>query len=385
MIESTVKYFSLNKKEDWQNGYLRNLREAQDHLGIMKPDDGTKEAVVRGVLYTCSLDGRDNGMQWHRVTIDADIFRDTFIKVSFYASDKPGVPFGEEETLMDEYIKSDAVSFEEKQAHLDGLFKETYVNVNDALIKSKGRYLWIRIELIGNPQSGPLLKRLRIYLPGEHIMDYLPEIYRQHIGKDDFFYRFMSIFQSFLFDMENEIDNVSGYFDVDTAEKEFLEWLCGWLDIQDVSCWDEGKLRRFLAEAVDIYGSAGTRRGIERLVELYLGEKPVMIEFSQVRPMVEANIPDNPYKRIFGNNPYRFFLLLKEEHMYDRKRYEALLKLVSENTPAQMEPVLIPLKPYIYLDMHTYLGVNSCIGEQTELKLVKNKSIPFDAIIYDEG
>lgn len=382
MIESTVKYFSLNKREDWLNSCIKGLSVGNDHVQIIS-STGEREAVNRGVMYTCSLDGRENGMQWHRITMDADIFMDTFIRVSFYASDNPELPFGDEAAYIDEYIKSDQIPFEQKQENLDMLFSETVVNAKDALIKSKGRYLWFRIELIGNQQVSPVLKRLRIYVPGEHVIDYLPEIYRLDITKDDFFYRFMSIFNSFVFDLEHEIYNVSRYFDIETAEKEFLEWLCSWLDIDDVSVWDEEKLRSFLSEAVDIYGCAGTRKGIERLIEMYLGKKPIIIEFFQVRSMVEANIPDNPYKRLYGSNPYRFFILLREEYIADKKRHEALLKLVSENIPAQVEAVLIPLKPYIYLDMHTYLGINSCIGEQTALKLAENKSIPFDAILYD--
>ncbi|MGI6778036.1 MAG: phage tail protein [Acetivibrionales bacterium] len=383
MIEGTVKYFSMNKSDDWENGYLYNLTADNECLKIRVPEKADEESITRGVLYCCALDGRENGMQWRRITMDAEILRDTFIKVSFYASDSSTILIGQDEEKIDNVIKSASLSFKEKQEYLDYLFKETVINAPDALIKSKGRYLWLKIELIGTYYLKPALKRIRIYLPGEDIIDYLPEIYRQNIAKDDFFYRFLSIFQSFIFDMENEIYNISRHFDLQTARSDFIEWLCSWLDIYDVSSWDEKQLRVLLAEAVDIYASAGTKKGIERLIYLYTGEKPIIIEYSQVRPMIESSMPDNPYKKMFGENPYRFFVLINEECISDKKRHEALLRLVSENIPAQTEAVIIPLKPYIYLDMHAYLGINSCIGEQTALKLEKNKSIPFDTIIYD--
>lgn len=359
---------------------MHSLTGAAGCLELDCPD-GVNGVTAEGVFYACALDGLENGMQWYRVAIEQEIPRDSYIKVSLYASDAKAVFFRNTFEPLDHLILSDKISAGDKKNLLDPLFEETFTNTADALVSVKGRYLWIRIELRGTAVSGPKLKKLRVFMPGENVVDYLPEIYRIKNEKSDFFFRYMSLFQTFIFDLEQKIDNVSCNFDVEVAEKDFLDWLCKWLDIRDIHSWEESRLRLFLSEAMEIYAAAGTRKGVERLVEIFTGEKPFLIEYSQVKAIIGANIPDNPYKRIYGENPYRFFVLISEECLSGTKKLEALLKLLKDNIPAQTEAVVVPLKPYIYLDMHTYIGVNSCIGEQTPLVLEKNMSMPFNTLL----
>lgn len=377
-----MNYFSFNKAEDWGNGCLYSLTGTSGSLELTY-GSGVNGIANEGVFYSYSTDGIDYGLQWYRAALEQDIPKDTYVKVSFYASDSQMIVFGDKAERLDEVILSDMIPEKEKRRILDPLYTESFTNASDVLINSKGKFLWIRVELRGAAGNSPKLKRLRVYMPGENIIDYLPEIYRIRDGNSDFFFRFMLLFQTFIFDQEDKINNISRYFDIGTAERDFLEWLCKWLDIRDIYSWEESRLRMFLSEAMKVYAAAGTRQGIERLVELFTGEKPYLIEYSQVKSVVESGIQDNPYKRIFGDNPYRFFVLISEAALTGTKKYEALVKLLKENIPAQTEAVVVPLKPYIYLDMHTYIGVNSSIGEQTALILEKNMSIPFNTLLSD--
>lgn len=335
-----------------------------------------------GIYYSTVIDGLQRDTHWYRMTLEGDYSKDMFIKVSFFASNSEKIWIeGKGELDLDEIIQSGQISAEQKMDYMDGLFKESVINSSDALIQATGRYLWIRLEFTGTRRANPVVRRLRIYLPGEHITDYLPEIYRDETTKDNFFHRFMSIFQTFILDMEHDIYNISRFLDLELADKDFFQWLCSWLDIQDAASWEGDRLKIFLGQAMDLYASAGTRGGIEKLVEIYTGKKPFLVEYFQVKEMIESNIPDNPYKKIYGTNPYRIFILIDEVTLSDRKIHETMLKLLSENIPAQTEAVLVPLKSDIYLDMHTYVGINSSIGEQTLLRLGSKNSIPFNTII----
>lgn len=381
MIESSVKYFSFNNKYDWENGCSSHLVANKTGLTIQYDMDNDNSIQFSGTLFLKKIDGIDRGIEWSRVVIDSEKSNDSVIKVSFYASDSEHIDVKGQPIKIDELIASKEISFEDKLRLLDPLYVESFTNAKDALLKSFGRYLWIRIEMSGTLQNKPVLKRIRVYLPGEHIIDYLPEIYRENLKKEDFFYRFLSIFQSFIFDLENEIYNVSKYFDLKAADDEFVKWLCSWLDIDYISSWEPNRFKEFLNEAVDLYGITGTRRGLERLIEIYTGYKPFLIEYFQIKEMVEANIQNNPYLRVYGNNPYKYFVLIDAKCNSDKKQKEALRRLIADNSSAQTEAVIVYLKPHIYLDMHTYLGMNSYIGSQNPLTLENNKSIPFDALL----
>ncbi|MCT4621757.1 MAG: phage tail protein [Marinisporobacter sp.] len=381
MIESSVKYFSFNSKYDWQKGCSSHLIAKDIGLTIEEDIDHEKSRQVNGTLFLKRIDGIDRGLEWSRVTIDFENPNDSVIKISFYASDSEYIDIEDDQIKIDEIIDSDEISNQDKKKLLDPLYVESFINVKDALLKSYGRYLWIKIEMSGTTENKPILKKMRVYLPGEHIIDYLPEIYRDHLKKEDFFYRFLSIFQSFIFDLENEIYNISKYFDLEAADDEFVNWLCSWLDIDYISLWEPKRFKRFLNEAVDLYGITGTRQGLERLIEIYTGYKPFIIEYFQIKEMVEANIENNPYLHLYGNHPYKYYVLMDAKCHRDKKQKDALIKLIEDNSPAQTEAVITYLKPHIYLGMHTYLGINSYIGNKNPLILENNKSIPFDALL----
>jgi len=81
---------------------------------------------------------------------------------------------------------------------------------------------------------------------------------------------------------------------------------------------------------------------------------------------VDPNSPDcrNPelYRRLYGKEPYRFFLLLEEGAFPCRDRMERFLDRMQDLIPAGTELKLVLLKNRVQLDWHTYLGINTRIG-----------------------
>ncbi|MCP5013266.1 MAG: phage tail protein I [Aestuariibacter sp.] len=62
------------------------------------------------------------------------------------------------------------------------------------------------------------------------------------------------------------------------APAEFLPWLAGWVALTLRDDWPEDTQRRFIREIVPLYQMRGTKAGLKRMLEIYLGDNvPVTI------------------------------------------------------------------------------------------------------------
>jgi len=126
----------------------------------------------------------------------------------------------------------------------------------------------------GMPGSdGSMPPGLGIY--SRRLLNYLPGIYQT-----DFMSRFLALFESILIPIEWNVDNFDLYLDPGTAPLDFLPWLANWYMILFDSTWSEAQRRTLLAEAHQIYARRGTRWALSRVLEIYLGQKPEISEFT---------------------------------------------------------------------------------------------------------
>lgn len=107
------------------------------------------------------------------------------------------------------------------------------------------------------------------------LLNYLPGIYHT-----DFMSRFLALFESILIPIEWNVDHFNMYLDPGTAPLGFLPWLANWYTIIFDSTWSEPQRRTLLKEAHQIYARRGTRWALSRVLEIYLGQKPEIIEFT---------------------------------------------------------------------------------------------------------
>jgi phage tail-like protein len=107
------------------------------------------------------------------------------------------------------------------------------------------------------------------------LLNYLPGIYQT-----DFMSRFLALFESILIPIEWNVDNFDIYLDPGTAPLDFLPWLANWYMILFDSTWSEPQRRTLLKEAHQIYARRGTRWALSRVLEIYLGQKPEISEFT---------------------------------------------------------------------------------------------------------
>ncbi len=105
-------------------------------------------------------------------------------------------------------------------------------------------------------------------------LQYLPPIYRD----DPFLGRFLLAFEGVLLPVEQVVDNFDLYLDPRTVPPLFLDQLASWLALTLDEKWPLGKRRAVVAEAAALYRRRGTRWGLSRILEIYTGVVPQIIE-----------------------------------------------------------------------------------------------------------
>ena len=129
-------------------------------------------------------------------------------------------------------------------------------------------------------------------LPTSSYLEYLPAIFRQNAFLGQFllaFERILSVAEpNTPLAIEQVIGQIDRFFrpfyqdDWRQTPQRFLPWLAGWVGLSLREDWDDTTRRKFLREIVALYKLRGTKTGLQRMLEIYLGESvPVAIYDSQ--------------------------------------------------------------------------------------------------------
>lgn len=263
----------------------------------------------QGIYYSKTLDSGIQECQWHRLALDADIPQKSILEIYFYCSDDTKL---KEE--IDDLIGSDRKTTQEKASILDKKFQwtgpERYFSSEEIILNNEknppgtkpeetktrnilfrgkgGRYMWLKIVLLTfDDNVRPQIRGMKVFYPRISYLRYLPAIYQEDPSSREFLERFLSIFETVFDDLETEISQVFKYFDPDTAPENFLSWLASWMNLALEEEWEEEKKREFIRQASFLHRFKGTPSGIEKLVEIYTGKKPIILENSKtVKPLV---------------------------------------------------------------------------------------------------
>lgn len=373
-LKQPRNYFVFNKESDFQRGWRHNLTCRGAYVQA-------ENCGRSGVFYSRLLDSRSKQTTWHRMTMDSHSLGDASVRFSFYCSESPTVLWQGAERDLEQLLRDPALTDDDRASFSAPYLVKTALNPRDVLLQEiTGRYLWFRAEL--RPQGGesPVVGRIKIYLPRETWLQYLPEVYQEDPGGESFTARFLGIFQSLYDDLEADIRNVARYFDPDVVAGEYLEWLAGWLDVEDSYLWPEDKLRKLVKNGMALYQIRGTRQYVAAMVRLYTGEEPYIVEYSQVEPFLGDVGKTALLQELYGDNPYRITLILSATALRSNEEYKALLRIVDNARPAWTEVNLVVLKPYIFLNKYTYLGMNSSLDRYRPLNLDGYSALPFTSL-----
>lgn len=329
-----------------------------------------------GTFYSLAFDSTKEGTLWHKLVVDSDIPNDSQVVISYYVSDSRA--FSVDEPDIDELVRR------KDRDNLETINWTTLrTNPKDALINTgRGRYLWLKIQLIANDRFTPVIKSICVHFPFTSYMDYLPAVYSENEKSKEFLERFLALFQTFFLSTENKIDNISSYFDVDAVSGEYLQWMAQWLSISYDTNWSEDKLRELIKRAPQLYKKRGTRSGILELVELFLGEKPVIVEQFQFRHIKDENLLKD-LEMLYGEDSFTFHIILRWDQIQDKSQLDVLKRLVEANTPAHTKVNIVLLQEHMILGVHTYLEINSKLSVP-EFSLDTGSIMPLDTVIFDK-
>lgn len=332
-------------------------------------------ALPSGIYYSPAFDSVRPGMTWHKAVLEAEIPENTQIKVAYRIA--------EYDDLAAYYPApgDSPADLENKAAFLAAVKWSTpLTNPRDALIfdpendpgnKAAGRYFWLKIELIGTELQSPTLESVRVYLPRQSYLRYLPAVYQEDSHSRAFLERFLALFETCFTTLEGEIDRVSRLFDPGSVPVEFMDDLAAWLGIAADENWPEAKRRQLIKQAVSLYKKRGTCAGIAEIIELFTGTAPLLLE-NYAGPHRFAVLL-NPVSATNGNFTVQEF---------SSAQLSTVGRLINSEKPAHTEAELVVLQPWIYLDLHTYLGVNSCLSEPCP-RLDSGAYLPRDTVLTD--
>ncbi len=376
-MTNPTRYFVFNKTADFKRSFCQNL--------IYSPGEGlqiNKETISQGGLFISRLlDSREKETIWHRMVVRSESRGDASIRFTFYTNEERFIYIENQPHDLADFIMDTKLTWQEKITAFRPYQVKSMFNPTDILLhEAKGRYFWFTIELYGQGNLSPVITHMKIYLSKQTWMEYLPEIYQIDQASKSFLERYLSIFQSLYNDLEFEISRISRYYDPEVVDSGFLPWLAEWLAVDDRYIWSEEKLRFLIKNGVSLYKIRGTRKALECMVELYLGEKPYLIEHHQLENYEGEAKTSGLIDRLYGDNSYYFTVVVSEKAVPSVKEHKTLLKIIESAKPAHVEANVVVLKPYIFLDKYSYLGMNSVLGQYRPANLDGFSALPFTGV-----
>ncbi len=365
-----MDYFVVNKQMDYDRGFLFHAVYKNNGLVLTSETD-------YGAFFSRIFDSRKEETQWHRFTTEWQNPANTAVSYTFYACDRLDMTIDEHKWILPELLKDSHLSIEEKKELLKPLEKKRILKAEDFLLHEvKGRYLFFLAELYRQGGESPEIGPMVLYFPKEDWLKFLPGIYSKKEAGVDFTSRFLGVFQSLYDDCNQRIQNSSQLLEPLDLDYEGLKKLAGWFHFKDLYIWPEEKLRALLCQAPKLIEETGTVQGMIDFIQLYTGEKPLLIECQNTAGRFQPETFEKPY----GENPYEFVLLVKEKYISTSRDYQALMCLIRQMKPVYMKVKLIPLRPRLTLGSYSYVGINSKIGTYTPLRLDGRSSLIFSAV-----
>ena len=329
---------------------------------------GCIEEENRHVFISSAIDGGQEESTWGRFWFENNLSEEMILTVYAYATDHRE----NEKILFDCNL-----SIKEKRDFFleQGAIKA--VNQSDILLLGmKGRFLYVMIDAMGSGKGN--ISKIRVNNRADICMEVLPEIYQEENG---FFHRYLSIFSSMYLNFQEEIQGVYRLLDLESAPVELLPTLAHWMGV-DVSgeFLEEQRMRTLVNEAYSLNKMKGTRAALERLTEIVLGEKAIILEKNVFRDNAQTN-DEQIYKKLYGERPYDVTLLIKTYVPEGQK--SQLMFLLNQFKPIRCRLLIHFLDGRDELDSHAYMDMNARISE-TEMGILDERMSLDGMILLEE-
>lgn len=313
------------------------------------------------VYITPMFDTGDADTDYNRLAVQGD-FSGARLEVIVAATDLTMVELDGKTVVLAQYFADPAVPAADKAQALRALPHVRRVDAADLLLHElKGRYVWAYLRAVPELESHVTLEGLRLEFPRCSFTEYFPEIY----GQNEFFSRYLAVFEAQYLDLERKIDEIPAQLDYETTDDVRLAQLAQWLGIDNSSGALSAQQLRAMISRIDLFqGGKGTRAALEAVVELATGIKPRIVEYFQW-----AHYPISAEQRklsasLYGAGENDFCVLLNLCGRTGPLPLDAgaLDALIEEYSPLGARHKLVFLRRCSHLDTHCYLGVNSSLS-----------------------
>jgi phage tail-like protein len=141
-----------------------------------------------------------------------------------------------------------------------------------------GRYLWIELLLSGTERVSPTVGPLRVERPGHPLLRALPRAWSRQEPDADFLQRLLAPAEGLLHELDQRAAERAALIDPQATPSEALAWLASFAALTVDQRWPEPARRTLIAEAYPLFRRRGTIACLLRLMEIYLGVRPSLIE-----------------------------------------------------------------------------------------------------------
>lgn len=341
--------------------------------------------VTRGTFYFPIIDSKMEGNQWHRLILKGQFPEKSHINLRYFAFDREKLK-PDQRLTMTGLLEASSYTFSELDNLFSSLDFQTIENSDDFLFQNSfGRYMIIKLELIGSREKTPALEKARVYVNRETYSQYLPEIYQTGAHKD-FLERFLSIFESLNLEIEEQVDLMARNFNPETASDDFLRWMLDWMDFKVTDNWSTEKSRVLIKIMPKLQRRRGTGWAIKKLLELFLEADIKIVETSKVfgegfeHTAEMTEILESHY----GNSPYSFTVLCNRKGRLSDSELGDVKAILDQETPPYCQYQFIELEHGLFLDKHTYLGLNTVLSDYSNFILDDQTLLPFNTLLLEE-
>ena len=235
--------------------------------------------VETGTLVTPALDGGEPGCVWHRLLIDACLPPGTSLAVWSLAADE------QDALSLAEWRPEPEPRARRSGSEIPFVQLGPYESHELLFQAAKGRYLQVKLQLIGDGRSSPRVRALRAWYPRfSYLSRYLPGVYREDDASGSFLDRYLANVEGLWTAIEDRIGAAQVLLHPDTVPAEALDWLARWFELAFDPLWDERRRRLFLANAMRFFQTRGTIRGVEIALRFALDRCLDATVFDQPRP-----------------------------------------------------------------------------------------------------
>ncbi len=343
------------KKNRIKSGCVTGFDVTEDVRLVYSPDSMYHGIFLRGI------DGGDTGRGWGRLSFDAKCSENMIYSVYVFATDVKERRREDRAEIfdLDVFLSDETVEVPEKISLFKRLGAKRHVGSGDILMYDlEGRYLYVAIEAMGEGEL--TISSLSVDSEGDNFMATYPEIYRE---RNSFLHRYLSVFSSIYNDYGIDIENLPKILDLDTCPEELLITYGGWMGIDLKGGFLEvDVLRDLVKEAYSLNRMKGTKRAMERILEIILREPAIVIEHNQVRSWIQNDNLEVP-ANFKAKGIYDVTILVKK-HLTEELRHQIFFVL-DQFKPVRTRINISQLDETPTTDSNTYLDVNFVLPSES--------------------